>query len=187
MSCGPSRGAWEAWSLFGISTSAGTRSPSCLKVSGLARRPLRVESPLLGTWALAAPGALPSPPPFASAELAELPLVRLDFSCNLVTRLPVCFRLLRHLQCILLENNPLQFPPAQVGSRDGQAPVPSGASERICPSRLGCSLAGWTKAAWRASTGPWRAPPHPRWPGQGGPAEGLLVPNLTGSRSCRSA
>ncbi|XP_029139413.1 leucine-rich repeat and calponin homology domain-containing protein 4 [Protobothrops mucrosquamatus] len=47
-------------------------------------------------------------------ELAELPLVRLDFSCNLVTRLPVCFRLLRHLQCILLENNPLQFPPAQV-------------------------------------------------------------------------
>ncbi|XP_058037312.1 leucine-rich repeat and calponin homology domain-containing protein 4 isoform X2 [Ahaetulla prasina] len=47
-------------------------------------------------------------------ELAELPLVRLDFSCNLVTRLPVCFRHLRHLQCLLLENNPLQFPPAQV-------------------------------------------------------------------------
>ncbi|XP_039180714.1 leucine-rich repeat and calponin homology domain-containing protein 4 isoform X2 [Crotalus tigris] len=47
-------------------------------------------------------------------ELAELPLVRLDFSCNLVTRLPVCFRLLRRLQYILLENNPLQFPPAQV-------------------------------------------------------------------------
>ncbi|XP_025030873.1 leucine-rich repeat and calponin homology domain-containing protein 4 [Python bivittatus] len=47
-------------------------------------------------------------------ELAELPLVRLDFSCNLVARLPVCFRHLRHLQCILLENNPLQFPPAQV-------------------------------------------------------------------------
>ncbi|XP_034286742.1 leucine-rich repeat and calponin homology domain-containing protein 4 isoform X1 [Pantherophis guttatus] len=47
-------------------------------------------------------------------ELAELPLVRLDFSCNLVTRLPVCFRHLRSLQCLLLENNPLQFPPAQV-------------------------------------------------------------------------
>ncbi|XP_063157867.1 leucine-rich repeat and calponin homology domain-containing protein 4 isoform X2 [Candoia aspera] len=47
-------------------------------------------------------------------ELAELPLVRLDFSCNLIARLPVCFRHLRHLQCILLENNPLQFPPAQV-------------------------------------------------------------------------
>ncbi|XP_032091027.1 leucine-rich repeat and calponin homology domain-containing protein 4 isoform X2 [Thamnophis elegans] len=47
-------------------------------------------------------------------ELGELPLVRLDFSCNLVTRLPVCFRHLRHLQCLLLENNPLQSPPAQV-------------------------------------------------------------------------
>ncbi|KAG8148267.1 hypothetical protein E2320_022318, partial [Naja naja] len=47
-------------------------------------------------------------------ELADLPLVRLDFSCNLVPRLPVCFHHLRHLQCLLLENNPLQFPPAQV-------------------------------------------------------------------------
>ncbi|XP_062993605.1 leucine-rich repeat and calponin homology domain-containing protein 4 isoform X2 [Elgaria multicarinata webbii] len=48
------------------------------------------------------------------AELAELPLVRLDFSCNRVSRIPVCYRHLRHLQCILLENNPLQSPPAQV-------------------------------------------------------------------------
>ncbi|XP_067325747.1 leucine-rich repeat and calponin homology domain-containing protein 4 isoform X4 [Anolis sagrei] len=47
-------------------------------------------------------------------ELAELPLVRLDFSCNRVTRIPVCFRHLRHLQSILLENNPLQCPPAQI-------------------------------------------------------------------------
>ncbi|XP_054851106.1 leucine-rich repeat and calponin homology domain-containing protein 4 isoform X2 [Eublepharis macularius] len=47
-------------------------------------------------------------------ELAELPLVRLDFSCNRVAHIPVCYRRLRHLQCILLENNPLQSPPAQV-------------------------------------------------------------------------
>ncbi|XP_061446833.1 leucine-rich repeat and calponin homology domain-containing protein 4 isoform X2 [Rhineura floridana] len=47
-------------------------------------------------------------------ELAELPLVRLDFSCNRVVRIPACYRHLRHLQSILLENNPLQFPPAQI-------------------------------------------------------------------------
>ncbi|XP_034991001.1 leucine-rich repeat and calponin homology domain-containing protein 4 isoform X2 [Zootoca vivipara] len=47
-------------------------------------------------------------------ELAELPLVRLDFSCNRVVRIPTCYRHLRHLQSILLENNPLQFPPAQI-------------------------------------------------------------------------
>nr|XP_020655389.1 leucine-rich repeat and calponin homology domain-containing protein 4 isoform X1 [Pogona vitticeps] len=47
-------------------------------------------------------------------ELAELPLVRLDFSCNRVACIPVCYRHLRHLQCILLENNPLQSPPAQI-------------------------------------------------------------------------
>uniref|UniRef100_A0A8D0H8U7 LRCH3 n=1 Tax=Sphenodon punctatus TaxID=8508 RepID=A0A8D0H8U7_SPHPU len=47
-------------------------------------------------------------------ELAELPLVRLDFSCNRVVRIPVCYRHLRHLQSILLDNNPLQSPPAQI-------------------------------------------------------------------------
>ncbi|XP_072351081.1 DISP complex protein LRCH3-like, partial [Scyliorhinus torazame] len=47
-------------------------------------------------------------------ELSELPLVRLDFSCNKVTRIPVCYRHLRHLQNILLDNNPLQSPPAQI-------------------------------------------------------------------------
>ncbi|XP_059831289.1 leucine-rich repeat and calponin homology domain-containing protein 4 isoform X2 [Hypanus sabinus] len=47
-------------------------------------------------------------------EIAELPLVRLDFSCNKVTHIPVCYRHLRHLQTILLDNNPLQSPPAQV-------------------------------------------------------------------------
>ncbi|XP_051580274.1 DISP complex protein LRCH3-like isoform X4 [Myxocyprinus asiaticus] len=46
-------------------------------------------------------------------ELAELPLVRLDFSCNKVTTIPVCYRNLRHLQSIILDNNPLQSPPAQ--------------------------------------------------------------------------
>ncbi|XP_036440529.1 DISP complex protein LRCH3 isoform X4 [Colossoma macropomum] len=47
-------------------------------------------------------------------ELAELPLVRLDFSCNKVTLIPVCYRNLRHLQSIVLDNNPLQSPPAQI-------------------------------------------------------------------------
>lgn len=48
------------------------------------------------------------------AELAEVPLIRLDFSCNKITAIPVCYRNLRHLQVITLDNNPLQSPPAQV-------------------------------------------------------------------------
>lgn len=48
------------------------------------------------------------------SELAELPLVRLDFSCNKVTSIPVCYRQLTQLQTIVLDNNPLQTPPAQV-------------------------------------------------------------------------
>nr|KAF6475056.1 leucine rich repeats and calponin homology domain containing 3 [Rousettus aegyptiacus] len=47
-------------------------------------------------------------------ELAELPLIRLDFSCNKITTIPVCYRNLRHLQVITLDNNPLQSPPAQI-------------------------------------------------------------------------
>ncbi|XP_022594167.1 leucine-rich repeat and calponin homology domain-containing protein 3 isoform X3 [Seriola dumerili] len=47
-------------------------------------------------------------------ELAELPLVRLDFSCNKVTSIPVCYRRLAQLQTIVLDNNPLQTPPAQI-------------------------------------------------------------------------
>ncbi|XP_041655453.1 DISP complex protein LRCH3 isoform X2 [Cheilinus undulatus] len=47
-------------------------------------------------------------------ELADLPLVRLDFSCNKVTSLPVCYRRLTQLQTIVLDNNPLQTPPAQI-------------------------------------------------------------------------
>ncbi|XP_060710781.1 leucine-rich repeat and calponin homology domain-containing protein 4-like isoform X2 [Hemiscyllium ocellatum] len=47
-------------------------------------------------------------------ELSELPLVRLDFSCNKISRIPVCYRHLRHLQYILMDNNPLQSPPAQI-------------------------------------------------------------------------
>ena len=53
-------------------------------------------------------------PPYFPAELAELPLIRLDFSCNKITAIPVCYRNLRHLQMITLDNNPLQSPPAQV-------------------------------------------------------------------------
>ncbi|XP_074424212.1 leucine-rich repeat and calponin homology domain-containing protein 4 isoform X3 [Larus michahellis] len=47
-------------------------------------------------------------------ELSELPLVRLDFSCNRVVTIPRCYRRLRHLQIILADNNPLQSPPAQI-------------------------------------------------------------------------
>uniref|UniRef100_A0A5F8GE56 Leucine rich repeats and calponin homology domain containing 4 n=1 Tax=Monodelphis domestica TaxID=13616 RepID=A0A5F8GE56_MONDO len=49
-----------------------------------------------------------------SPELGDLPLVRLDFSCNHVSRIPSSFRRLRHLQVILLDSNPLQSPPAQI-------------------------------------------------------------------------
>ncbi|XP_054884694.1 DISP complex protein LRCH3 isoform X4 [Poeciliopsis prolifica] len=48
------------------------------------------------------------------SELAELPLVRLDFSCNKVISIPVCYRGLTQLQAIILDNNPLQSPPAQI-------------------------------------------------------------------------
>ncbi|XP_036267193.1 leucine-rich repeat and calponin homology domain-containing protein 4 isoform X3 [Pipistrellus kuhlii] len=47
-------------------------------------------------------------------ELGDLPLVRLDFSCNRISRIPVSFCRLRHLQVILLDSNPLQSPPAQI-------------------------------------------------------------------------
>ncbi|OCT90905.1 hypothetical protein XELAEV_18019521mg [Xenopus laevis] len=47
-------------------------------------------------------------------ELSDLPLIRLDLSCNRITHIPVCYRRLRHLQTIILDNNPLQYPPAQI-------------------------------------------------------------------------
>ncbi|EMP36740.1 Leucine-rich repeat and calponin like proteiny domain-containing protein 1 [Chelonia mydas] len=47
-------------------------------------------------------------------ELVELPLVKFDFSCNKVLVIPVCFRKMVQLQVLLLENNPLQSPPAQI-------------------------------------------------------------------------
>ncbi|XP_059242237.1 leucine-rich repeat and calponin homology domain-containing protein 2 [Mustela nigripes] len=47
-------------------------------------------------------------------ELGDLPLVKLDFSCNKVTEIPVCYRKLHHLQVMILDNNPLQVPPAQI-------------------------------------------------------------------------
>uniref|UniRef100_A0A4W5LW24 Leucine-rich repeats and calponin homology (CH) domain containing 4 n=1 Tax=Hucho hucho TaxID=62062 RepID=A0A4W5LW24_9TELE len=50
-------------------------------------------------------------------ELSELPLVRLDVSSNCISHVPVCYRHLRHLQTIVLDNNPLQQPPAQVCSK----------------------------------------------------------------------
>lgn len=62
-------------------------------------------------WGLSTP---PDPTNCPPLELSELPLVRLDFSCNHVSRIPASYRHLRHLQTILLDNNPLQSPPAQV-------------------------------------------------------------------------
>ncbi|XP_059891714.1 DISP complex protein LRCH3 isoform X3 [Gadus macrocephalus] len=50
-------------------------------------------------------------------EISELPLVRLDLSCNRISHVPVCYRHLRHLQSFLLDSNPLQLPPAQVCSK----------------------------------------------------------------------
>uniref|UniRef100_A0A8C3FLC0 Leucine rich repeats and calponin homology domain containing 1 n=1 Tax=Chrysemys picta bellii TaxID=8478 RepID=A0A8C3FLC0_CHRPI len=47
-------------------------------------------------------------------ELIELPLVKFDFSCNKVLVIPICFRKMVQLQVLLLENNPLQSPPAQI-------------------------------------------------------------------------
>ncbi|XP_026704158.1 leucine-rich repeat and calponin homology domain-containing protein 2 isoform X2 [Athene cunicularia] len=47
-------------------------------------------------------------------ELGDLPLVKLDFSCNKITEIPICYRKLRHLQVIVLDNNPMQIPPAQI-------------------------------------------------------------------------
>ena len=51
------------------------------------------------------------------AEISELPLVRLDVSCNRISNVPLCYRHLRHLQSIMLDNNPLQMPPAQICSK----------------------------------------------------------------------
>ncbi|XP_010223480.1 PREDICTED: leucine-rich repeat and calponin homology domain-containing protein 1 [Tinamus guttatus] len=47
-------------------------------------------------------------------ELVQLPLVKFDFSCNKVLVIPLCFRKMVQLQVLLLENNPLQSPPAQI-------------------------------------------------------------------------
>lgn len=47
-------------------------------------------------------------------DLADLPLVKFDFSCNKVSTIPVCYRKMTQLQSLHLENNPLQSPPAQV-------------------------------------------------------------------------
>ncbi|NXW05078.1 LRCH1 protein, partial [Fregetta grallaria] len=47
-------------------------------------------------------------------ELVQLPLVKFDFSCNKVLVIPICFRKMLQLQVLLLDNNPLQSPPAQI-------------------------------------------------------------------------
>lgn len=75
--------------------------------SPLRRRPTAhiIQQPLLMN--------LFSSPP---AELADLPLIRLDFSCNKITEIPAAYRKLRQLQHIILDNNPMQSPPAQVSA-----------------------------------------------------------------------
>ncbi|MBZ3883021.1 Leucine-rich repeat and calponin homology domain-containing protein 1, partial [Sciurus carolinensis] len=50
--------------------------------------------------------------------LVDLPLVKFDFSCNKVLVIPICFREMKQLQVLLLENNPLQSPPAQPSDED---------------------------------------------------------------------
>ncbi|XP_051762373.1 leucine-rich repeat and calponin homology domain-containing protein 1 isoform X3 [Ctenopharyngodon idella] len=47
-------------------------------------------------------------------DLADLPLVKFDFSCNKVSTIPVCYRKMTQLQSLQLEINPLQSPPAQI-------------------------------------------------------------------------
>ncbi|KAJ8281790.1 hypothetical protein COCON_G00043090 [Conger conger] len=47
-------------------------------------------------------------------ELASLPLIRLDFSCNKISEIPPVYRKMRQLQLIILDNNPMKSPPAQV-------------------------------------------------------------------------
>ncbi|XP_054214219.1 leucine-rich repeat and calponin homology domain-containing protein 4 isoform X13 [Homo sapiens] len=88
-------------------------------------------------------------------ELGDLPLVRLDFSCNRVSRIPVSFCRLRHLQVILLDSNPLQSPPAQrpgsVGRPWGTWPllgprVSVPALQRIYFRDIG-TMVGWTQAS----------------------------------------
>lgn len=54
---------------------------------------------------------------FSPPEISELPLVRLDVSCNRVSHVPLCYRHLRHLQSISLDNNPLIMPPAHICSK----------------------------------------------------------------------
>ncbi|XP_076131103.1 leucine-rich repeat and calponin homology domain-containing protein 1, partial [Alosa pseudoharengus] len=50
-------------------------------------------------------------------DLAYLPLVKFDFSCNKVSTIPTCFRKMLKLQIMQLDHNPLQSPPAQVCMR----------------------------------------------------------------------
>lgn len=46
--------------------------------------------------------------------MCKLKLVKLDFSCNRITIIPTLFRFLTTLTNLVLDNNPLQSPPAQV-------------------------------------------------------------------------
>ncbi|KAJ8246921.1 hypothetical protein GJAV_G00256810 [Gymnothorax javanicus] len=52
--------------------------------------------------------------PVLPEELASLPLIRLDFSCNKISEIPPVYRKMRELQVIVLDNNPMKSPPAQV-------------------------------------------------------------------------
>lgn len=73
--------------------------------------------------------------------------MRLDFSCNRISRIPVSFCRLRHLQVILLDSNPLQSPPAQVrggpgeGYRDGAEIGQEWGGPLVAKQDLRCPLA----------------------------------------------
>ena len=51
---------------------------------------------------------------FSFVEICKLKLEKLDFSCNRITVIPTVFRFLTTLTDLVLGNNPLQSPPAQV-------------------------------------------------------------------------
>ncbi|XP_006837698.1 PREDICTED: leucine-rich repeat and calponin homology domain-containing protein 1 isoform X3 [Chrysochloris asiatica] len=72
-------------------------------------------------------------------ELVDLPLVKFDFSGNKVLAIPICFREMKQLQVLLLENNPLQSPPAQICTK-GKVHIFKYLSIQACQMKTADSL-----------------------------------------------
>lgn len=125
--CGRCRRGWGSCGRCGTSMCGGTSSRRCPRVGE------RLKGGVPPLWeGPVDPSRVRVPP----SELSELPLVRLDFSCNRVVVIPRCFRRLRHLQMLLADNNPLQFPPAQVSGGPGDPPIPQKLRlTALCPPR----------------------------------------------------